>query len=74
MSRFIFLRFSSNEKVLVIISLPFALNNSKRTFLSAPPTNTLISLLNGTGLTKILLYDGDNDTLSFGSAIDGGTY
>lgn len=49
---------------------------SKGSVLVANSADTLSALDGGggTGLTKILLYDGDNDTLSFGSAIDGGTY
>jgi len=49
---------------------------SKGSILVANSADTLSALDGGggAGLTKILLYDGDNDTLSFGSAIDGGTY
>lgn len=49
---------------------------AKGSVLVANSADTLSALDGGggTGLTKILLYDGDNDTLSFGSTIDGGTY
>ena len=49
---------------------------AKGSVLVANTLDTLTALDGGggAGLTKILLYDGDNDTLSFGSAIDGGTY
>ena len=49
---------------------------AKGSVLVANSADTLTALDGGggTGLTKILLYDGDNDTLSFGSAIDGGTF
>jgi hypothetical protein len=49
---------------------------AKGSVLVANSADTLSALDGGggAGLTKILLYDGDNDTLSFGSAIDGGTY
>ncbi len=49
---------------------------AKGSILVANSADTLSALDGGggTGLTKILLYDGDNDTLSFGSAIDGGTF
>ena len=49
---------------------------AKGSVLVANTLDTLTALDGGggAGLTKILLYDGDNDTLSFGSAIDGGTF
>ena len=49
---------------------------AKGSVLVANSLDTLTALDGGggAGLTKILLYDGDNDTLSFGSAIDGGTF
>ena len=49
---------------------------AKGSVLVANTLDTLTALDGGggAGLSKILLYDGDNDTLSFGSAIDGGTF
>ena len=49
---------------------------AKGSILVANTANTLTELDGGggTGLTKLLQYSGDNDTLSFSEAIDGGTF